>query len=487
MTHLQEVQVGIRSIEKYRDIIGNADFDPLLEKADSIRGQLNGRVIWNVNSTARGGGVAEMLRPMLAYVRSLGVDARWAVINGTEDFFHLTKRIHHALHGSAGDGSPIDESRRDVYEEVMERTAHELFAMVEPGDVVILHDPQTAGLIPHALRAKAATVWRCHIGHDSMNAEVLQGWEFLKPYLGEAHRLIFSREAYIPPQVDKNRTLIIPPAIDAFSPKNQDMDDDTIRAILVHAGIVEGPPGDGTRVFEREDGSRERVDRRADIIRMGRAPSWETPLVVQVSRWDSLKDHLGVMEGFARLADGAAPGGAELVLVGPNVHAVADDPEGAAVLDEIEAAWRALPHGTRNLVNLVSLPMADAEENAAMVNAIQRHAAVVVQKSLHEGFGLTVTEAMWKARPVVASKVGGIQDQVRHGKDGLLIDDAKDLDAFGDVLRQLLEDPRLGEKMGKSARERVRENYLVPRTLASYADLILELTEEGVPIGANRK
>ena len=148
---------------------------------------------------------------------------------------------------------------------------------------------------------------------------------------------------------------------------------------------------------------------------------------MQISRWDPLKDHLGVMTAFSELVDGAAPAGAELVLAGPNVNAVADDPEGAAVLHEILDAWRQLSHVDRRRIQLVNLPMADAEENAAIVDALQRHAAVIVQKSLHEGFGLTVTEAMWKGRPIVASATGGIQDQITDGIHGLLIDDPYDL------------------------------------------------------------
>ncbi len=483
MTHLEEVQVGVQSIDRYRDVIGQERFAELEATADDVRSRLSGRVIWNVNSTARGGGVAEMLRPMLSYVRSTNIDARWLVMSGNEEFFRFTKRLHHALHGSAGDGSPVDESRRAAYDKVSEDNAHELFALVEPGDVVIFHDPQTAGLLPHAKRANVTAIWRCHVGTDTLNAEAHQGWEFLKPYLECADRLVFSRHEYVPPEVDRSRVKIIQPAIDAFSPKNQDMDDATAQSILSYTGIIEGPPGAGRRVFYREDGSPGRVDRHADIIRMGRAPTWDTPLVVQVSRWDPLKDHEGVMEAFAQLADGRAPAGSELVLVGPNVHSVADDPEGEDVFRSMEESWRALPHGIRNMINLVCLPMTDAEENAAIVNALQRHATVVAQKSLQEGFGLTVTEAMWKGRPVLASRVGGIQDQLRHEQEGLLIDDARDLEAFGKSLERLLEDPEFANKLGECGRERVRDNYLVPRLLQEYAQLIIELDKEGHRVG----
>jgi trehalose synthase len=210
----------------------------------------------------------------------------------------------------------------------------------------------------------------------------------------------FSREAYVPEHRDRGRSRIIPPSIDAFSPKNQALDGETVRWILVHTGLVEGPPPDSRdHGFLRADGTRTRVEHCADVIRLGRAPTWDTPLIVQISRWDPLKDMIGVMQGFVRLLDGAAPGDAELVLAGPNVRAVADDPEGARVFEEVAGAWRALPHGARRRIHLASLPTHDVDENAAIVNALQRHATVMVQKSLHEGFGLTVTEAMWKGRP----------------------------------------------------------------------------------------
>ncbi|HKG24518.1 MAG TPA: glycosyltransferase, partial [Thermomicrobiales bacterium] len=251
-------------------------------------------------------------------------------------------------------------------------------------------------------------------------------------------------------------------------------DEATVRAILVRTGLIDGPPGDGQPVFHRTDGSPARVDRPAEVIRLGRAPVWETPLVVQVSRWDPLKDPIGVMTGFAA----AAPEDAALVLAGPNVIAVTDDPEGAATFEQVLAAWRQLPEGNRGRVHLASLSMTDAEENAATVNALQRHAAVVVQKSLREGFGLTVTEAMWKGRPVVASRIGGIQDQIVDGEHGLLVDPT-DLPAYGNAVRRVLDDPALGARLGTNARRRVADSYLGVRHLTQYADLLAELDASG--------
>lgn len=482
MKRLEEVQLGSRPLHRFAALIGGERMRNALGIARSAAKRLEGRVVWNVNSTAVGGGVAEMLRPLLTYSRGAGIDTRWVVISGSPDFFRMTKRLHHALHGSAGDGSPLGDEARAVYEATLRENAHELASLVRPRDVVLLHDPQTAGLAPELVQLGALVIWRCHIGPDRVNEEVEQGWRFLAPYLEPVPAFVFSREAYVPDFCDHGKSVIIRPSIDPLSPKNQELEEDAIRTILVHVGLVEGPPPEpAPHGFRREDESPGRVERRADIVRLGRAPTWDTPLVVQVSRWDPLKDPIGVMQGFAELVDGEGPAGAELVLAGPNVNAVADDPEGAAVFNEVLDAWRALPHNVRNRIHLASLPTADVEENAAIVNALQRHAAVVVQKSLHEGFGLTVTEAMWKARPVLASAVGGIQDQVEDGVHGLLLEDPTDLEAFRVKLRRLLEDRPYAERLGEAARERVRHEFLGVRHLLEYAQLVERLDEAFEP------
>jgi trehalose synthase len=298
-----------------------------------------------------------------------------------------------------------------------------------------------------------------------------RAWSFLEPYLRQAEVTVFSREAYVPRCCASGRVAIITPSIDPFSPKNQQLPDAAVRAILTHAGFVEGRPGLGYPTFERDDGAPGRVDRGADILHVGRLPSWETPVVVQVSRWDRLKDHVGVLEGFARL-DEADCGGAVLVLAGPSVTGVADDPDGPAVLAELTAAWRALPHQTRRRVQLASLPVVDVQENAAIVNALQRHAAVVVQKSLGEGFGLTVAEAMWKVRPVVASAVGGIVDQIDDGRDGVLLQDPSDPDSLAAALAGLLADPARAAALGEAGHARVRDHLLSIRQLVDYARLL---------------
>jgi trehalose synthase len=473
---MREVRVGVRPLERFREVLPEEDVAEALSVAARLRDRLSRRVLWNVNSTAVGGGVAEMLPPLLGYTRSVGIDSRWMVIQGTEDFFHITKRLHHAIHGSAGDGSPLGPAERKIYEEVLRDNGTEFGSLVEPGDVVILHDPQTVGLAPRLIDVGARVIWRCHIGLDVPNPEAELAWDFLQPYLEPVPFFVFSREAYVPASCDHGKSRVITPSIDAFSPKNQELSEDAVRTILVHTGLVEGPPpADPDHGFVRLDGSPGRVDRSADVVRLGRAPTWETPLAVQISRWDPLKDMRGVLEGFAILHDGKCAVQPELVLAGPNVTGVADDPEGARVFEDVVEAWRELPHAIRRRVHLACLPVADVEENAAIVNALQRHATVVVQKSLQEGFGLTVTEAMWKAKPVIASAVGGIQDQIEDGRSGLLLKDPRDLAAFADALCSVLCEPERGVRIGKAARERVREHFLGVRHLMQYATLIEEI------------
>lgn len=473
---INEIRVGAQPLERFRAVLGDDAVGEALGAASRLRTRLARRVVWNVNSTGVGGGVAEMLQSLLSYTRAAGIDSRWVVIEGNDDFFRITKRLHHALHGSAGDGSPLDADARRIYEDTLRGNALELSSLIRPKDIVLLHDPQTAGLAPLLSSSGAIVLWRCHIGHDNPNEQVTEGWEFLKPYLDAAPAYIFSRESYVPGFCDHGKSTIIQPSIDAFSAKNQELAEDTARTILVHTGLIEGPPPENAdHGFERDDGTPGRVQRRADMVRLGRPPAWDTPLVVQVSRWDPLKDPVGVLEGFSRLVAGGCPANAELVLAGPNVKAVADDPEGAQVFNGVVDAWRELPQSIRNRVHLASLPMSDVEENAAIVNALQRHAAVVVQKSLHEGFGLTVTEAMWKSRAVVASAVGGIQDQIEDGRSGVLLKDPRDLDDFASQLRSLLVNPERRESLGEAAHARARDCFLGVGHLLKYADLIERL------------
>ncbi len=479
-SYMQTVPIHAVSFDRFYTMIGTRRAARLRSAVADARAILGGRIVWHVNSTRTGGGVAEMLQTLLAYERGAGLDARWLVIEGDAEFFALTKRIHHRLHGTTGDGAPISESEHQHYTEVTQRNAEQIVSMVRRGDVVVLHDPQTAGLAPALRAAGVVVVWRCHVGRDEVNKEVKDVWAFLKPYLVEhAHAFIFSRADYVPTWFALPPVFIIPPAIDPFSAKNGPMGRATVRTILKHIGLLERGSAAGDLGFTRHDGSHGRVKRRAEIVQTGPVPSSKVPMVVQVSRWDPLKDMTGVMRGFAEQLDRLGP--AHLVLGGPDTRGVTDDPEGARVLEDCVAEWHRLPAAARERIHLVCLPMDDIEENAVMVNAIQRHAAIVVQKSLHEGFGLTVTEAMWKGRPIVASAVGGIQDQIVDGVHGLLLDDSTDTGAFGNALAHLLRDRVLARRLGRNARRRAIAKFLGPRQLIQFADLLNALIQTGSP------
>ncbi len=464
MSAVERVDVAALPIERFRSILDPGQYADLVVLAAHARELLADRVVWCVNSTARGGGVAEMLRSLLAYTRGAGVDTRWKVLTGRPLFFDVTKRLHNRLHGSLGDGGPLGDAERAEYEAVIDAAAAELVTLVRPQDIVILHDPQTAGLAAPLRAAGARVIWRCHVGLDEPNAIANEAWDFLRPYVLEADLCVFSRAPFVWTGLDPARVAIVAPSIDVFSAKNQDLDEEATLAILRVAGIL-APGSTEAASYVREDGSPARVTRLAALVQDAPPPDGY-PVVAQVSRWDRLKDPVGVLHGFA-----AHVAGAHLLLVGPQVDAVSDDPEGAQVLAEVIAARAALPAAVRARVHVVSLPMIDAEENAAMVNAIQRHAAVVVQKSLAEGFGLTVAEALWKGRPVVASAVGGIQDQIEDGVDGLLVDPT-DPAAFGRAVSAMLTDPGLAARMGRAAHDRVREGFLEPRHLAQWVGLV---------------
>jgi trehalose synthase len=471
---LTDVPTPPMDLERFRGIATRTQLDQALAMAADLRDKLANRVVWNVSSTAAGGGVAEMLHRLIGYARGVGFDSRWLVLRGNPEFFQITKRLHNALHGDAQDGVELDDSAHEKYRATLRPIGEELRARVSRGDLVFLHDPQTAGLVPDLAGCGAAIVWRCHIGNGNTEHSVEeQAWEFLRRYLEKITCCVFTRVQYVPAYLQP-KSVVITPNIDPFAPKNEPMSSATVRAILTHIGVTSGPRGRGKRVFLRSDGTRMRIERTASIVRMGDAPTEQTPLVVQVSRWDRLKDPLGVMRGFECFARRPGAPMAELMLVGPQSEAVADDPEGAEVFREVVHQWEVLPEAVRRRVHLVSLPMDDMEENAAMVNAIQRHASIVVQKSLREGFGLTVTEAMWKARPVVGSAVGGIQDQIEHQRSGVLVPPTSDKD-FADALLWLFADPERAKQIGRRAKARVKREYLGVRSLLCWGALISKL------------
>jgi trehalose synthase len=460
--------------ERFEEVLDGPAYRSFMDAVARAAEVFAGRVVWNVNSTARGGGVAELLRSLIAYARGAGVDARWVVIQGEPSFFGVTKRIHNHLHGFAGDGGALGGSEAQIYQTTALRNAEALANTVRQGDVVILHDPQTAGMCAPMKEAGATVLWRCHVGLDVPNDLARQAWNFLRPHVLPADAYVFSRDAYVWEGLDRDRAVTIPPSIDAFSPKNQELSKEQVRSILGTAALFSGEPDGGSTSFLNEDGSAGIVRRSADLSRGAPAPSWDTQVVVQVSRWDGLKDPLGVIKGFVEHV--APDASAHLLLAGPSVEAVADDPEGAAVLEECGEAWSALPEQIASRIHLACLPMDDGEENAAIVNALQRRADVVVQKSLAEGFGLTVAEAMWKARPVVASRIGGIQDQVTDGSTAILIDPT-DLAEFGRAVTHLLNNGDEAEAMGQEAQRRVRDKFLAPRHLTQYLQLLQRLLD----------
>jgi trehalose synthase len=471
--HLAQVPIEPVSPGLFRQVLSEAAYAELSAATVQARSLLAGKTVWNVNSTARGGGVAELLQSLVAYARGAGIDTRWLVVQGRPEFFTITKRIHNQIQGFEGDGGDLGQREHDEYEGSLARGGRELATMVRPGDIVLLHDPQTAGLAPHLSGTGAKVVWRCHVGVDSPNERAERAWNFLKGYLADADVYVFSRAGFVWQGLPKNKVAIIPPSIDPFTPKNNLMTRAGVAAVLISAGLMKGYAA-ATPYFVRTGGTMGFVERKAEVFQLAPlVPA--TKLVVQISRWDRLKDPIGVLQGFADFVTPQTS--AHLMLAGPEMTSIADDPEAADILKQTIAAWERLPDAARGRVHLATLPMHDLDENAAIVNALQRWAEVVVQKSLAEGFGLTVAEAMWKARPVVASRIGGIQDQIEDQRSGVLLEDPTDLAAFGKAVTQLLLDPKIAYEMGMAAHERVIERFLNDRHLKQYVELFSSLSE----------
>jgi trehalose synthase len=438
----ERVELSPTPIDRYRPLLGDDAFATFTTAMREFAARTRGKVVWNVNSTGRGGGVAELLDALIPYDMAAGVDERWLVIEGSPDFFAVTKKIHTLLHGVAPDGADLTADERRVYEETLAPNAAALLELMRHGDVALLHDPQTLGLIPALSERGIKVVWRCHIGVDEPNAVVRGAWRFLSPYLSTASALVFSRDAYVWEGCERSRVRIIAPSIDPFTGKNRDLGAEEASSILARSRVIEQVPASAR-------------------------------FVMQVSRWDRLKDPVGVLRMFALHVAPFAD--AWLVLAGPQVLSVDDDPEQPKVLADVQAAASAVDEKIRDRIVVAQVPMRDLQENALIVNALQRRAEVVVQKSIAEGFGLTVAEAMWKSRPVVASRVGGIEDQIEDGKSGVLIDDPKDLAAFGAAVVALLAAPEQATELGRQARLRVLSEFLAPRQLMQQAELISSL------------
>jgi trehalose synthase len=352
---VREVDVPIRALWRFEPLIGSDRYSEFRRAATTSSERLSGRTVWNFNSAAAGGGVAEMLGVLVGYSKDAGIDIRWHVIAGDAAFFAITKRIHNRLHGAAGDAGQLSTSEAEHYAEVTRANAASARDLVRRGDVVLLHDPQTAGMATVLAEAGARVVWRCHVGRDATNERTDEAWAFLRPHLAACEAFIFSRRQYVPEWIDGSRVHIIPPSIDPFSPQNQEMTDADVIVALRGIGLF-GPGGASPPTsFVRDDGSLGRIERQARVVQDGPRLLPGDSLVVQVSRWDRLKDMQGVMDGFARAVPGHVD--AELALVGPQMEAVTDDPEGWEVFTECVSAWEELTLASRRRVRLVSLPM----------------------------------------------------------------------------------------------------------------------------------
>ena len=303
---MEHVAITSRDPFRFSAVVGQDRTELFaVQAAQEVLERLRGRSVINVSSTAAGGGVAEMLHVLLGLIRGIGLDTRWLVIDGNPEFFEVTKRLHNHLYGTAGDGGDLGEAEHLVYDDTLQPERDALAAHAREGDIVVLHDPQTAGLAAPAKQLGCKVVWRCHVGIDEQNDHSRTGWEFLRPYLEPfVDHYVFSDRRFPPDWVSPDRLSVIWPSIDPFAPKNQHLDDATVEAILTHVGLIAGTPG--ATVFERDDGSPGRVELMCDIVRTGPPPGPDVPLVVQISRWDSMKDMAGVIPIGAERAPVAA-------------------------------------------------------------------------------------------------------------------------------------------------------------------------------------
>jgi trehalose synthase len=451
---------------------------------------LRKRTVWMVNSTARGGGVAEMLPRMCALLEELGVPTRWAVM-GTdrEEFFTLTKQLHNLIHG---EGHPeLNGDQRELYEAVNRENAEELAPKLSPDDIVVIHDPQPMAMGPMLKRRVGVrTVWRCHIGLDEHLPTTRAAWYFLSPYSEAYDRAAFSAPEYIP-DFFAGRATVIHPALDPSSHKNRELSPHKLVGILCNSGLkferhpVVSPPFSNRAQRLQPDGSFAAASNEEDLGLLYR------PIVTQVSRWDRLKGFRPLLDGFVqlkRMLDDTSLNRSErhrrrvelarLVLAGPDPSSVQDDPEGAGVLEDLSAAYRELSPRFQQDVALLSLPMDSRKENALMVNALQRCSTIVVQNSLREGFGLTATEAMWKTMCVVASRAFGLRQQIRSGIDGVVIQDPQDPVEIARRLDDILDEGPKRDFMARNGRQRVHDEFLIFTQLCQWLRLLAACAAE---------
>jgi trehalose synthase len=414
---LQAVDVGRLSLSAYRGIAPEETLDQLR----TLGRDLTGARVLHVNATPYGGGVSELLRSEVPLLNDLGLVADWKVITGDDAFFKVTKLIHNALQGAP---THLTAARRAAYELSARRNAE---AMQEDYDFVFIHDPQPAAILRLRGKGSARWIWRCHIDTSSPNPEV---WAFLRDFLSGYDAAVFTMPEFVPPGLPVDRVAVIPPAIDPLSPKNMNLSQAAARRVLNWIGI----------------------DPYATLI-------------TQVSRFDPWKDPLGVIAAY-RLVREEVPN-LQLALVG---SMALDDPEGWSVYQKIDEARESDPqiHVFTNLTGVGNIE----------VNAFQRMSQVVVQKSIREGFGLVVSEALWKGTPVVAGLAGGIPLQMADGVGGALVTDVQ---GCAEAILALLADKPAASVVAARGRERVRQHFLLPRLLVDELGLVRELSK-GRPV-----
>src|SRR5947208_515222 len=410
---MEEVAVVSKHLVGYRSIIGQAAYEEL----QSLSKLLKGKRIAHVNATSYGGGVAELLHSIVPLMRDLGLDVHWYVLSGTNPFFDATKAIHNALQGAPAGLSPEMES---AYREVNEANAKDFH---DDFDVVVIHDPQPAPLVD-LVEHESPWIWRCHIDLTTPNRSVLR---HLQPYLEKYDAAIFSAATYAPSEVKFRKLIVSPPAIDPLSPKNRDVSEDERKAIL----------------------SRSEFD-----------PA--RPVISQVGRFDPWKDPLGVIDAY-RLVKRSIPE-VQLLMIGSMAK---DDPEG----------WLWFERTARHAGDDPDIHfLTDLRGVGAIeVNVLQRETDVALAKSLREGFGLIVSEALWKGVPVVGGDVVGIRIQMENGRHGLLVSSVQEA---ADRTIELLRDPDRRKAMGRAGHDRVRENFLITRYLRDHLRLYAELIKQ---------
>ncbi|MBN1213645.1 MAG: glycosyltransferase [candidate division Zixibacteria bacterium] len=399
-----------RTLKDYEIVVGRDAVSQLQQVSRDLAGA---RVV-HVNSTRVGGGVAEILSWLIPLMNELGLDTSWEVVTGTPEYYNTTKTFHNGLQGNE---VILPQYMLDIYEKTVTENAEKLRATLEEADFVFIHDPQPAALLDLCPNRKGKWIWRCHIDASHPNRKV---WNYLRSKVAGYDASIFSMPQFA--QRMDHPQFIIAPSIDPLSEKNREMSPDEIATVLEQLGI-----------------------------------SGEMPIITQVSRFDRFKDPIGVIKAFNLLNSHID---ARLILAGGGAT---DDPEGAAVLEEVkEAAFN------NDRIHILMLP-SDAH---LTINAIQRASTIIMQKSLQEGFGLTVTEAMWKGKPVIGGNVGGIKLQVHNHHTGYLVDTPE-----GSALRirELLRRPEKIKAMGMIARKFVTENFLLNRHLREYLTLMLGL------------